>query len=392
MGCSSSLPFGHGVSGLSMQKFTAATQSYKDFRSRMGDTITTYRQRPLDLIKKRYVSTSVQSEFILTGWSSIISRNELMKRLPDCSIEDTVEKIEADDELRDDEDMNKVYIAVENAGNQSDVRYLIYAYTIESAFYRTLNKKLSNVSAANNFAEYLAAMLINTGRNDRDGTADWPLCFTSVILSAVTAPGSFLKGFCGRTYRGISMTQHDLSLYKVNSLVVQKTFSSSSKLRSVAEKFAKESNVGKITALFTFILDTPQTVCIDLAGLSAYSNEEEVLILPLSIFIVTKINQAGANDFIEIELKVSTSEGSTESVLPHLISTAVPVNVTRSTIQSVNNRFSLIGAMRTTFGQEQFAITTNASNENDSDDEYQSNDGNQTDSDHQSTDEDHDEN
>ncbi|CAF5099475.1 unnamed protein product, partial [Rotaria sp. Silwood1] len=160
---------------------------------------------------------------------------------------------------------------------------------------------------------------------------DWPLYFTSIILKGVNSVGSPLKCFCGRTYRGLTITQHDLALYKVNSLIIQKTFSSSSKLRSMAEAFAQQPEFGRMPALFIFIMDVTNTLCIDLAGISEYPNEEEVLILPLSIFMVTKIDQTKPNGYIEIELKAFTSEELLESTISQMFSMTTPINLIEST-------------------------------------------------------------
>ncbi|CAF3401145.1 unnamed protein product [Rotaria sp. Silwood2] len=182
-------------------------------------------------------------------------------------------------------------------------------------------------------------MLITTDENHNDETIDWPLYFTSVILKGVASFGSSLKCFIGRTYRGLTIAERDLSLYKVNSIVIQKAFSSSSKLRSVAEKFATEPEVGKMSALFTFIMDTNNTLCVDLAGISAFPEEEEVLILPLSIFIVTKIDRTDPSGVVKIELKAFTSEEILGSTVPQMLGMANLIHLMKST----GNPFGRLG-------------------------------------------------
>ncbi|CAF3821852.1 unnamed protein product [Rotaria sp. Silwood1] len=322
------------------------------------------RPRSLNLLKNRYNSDSIQNEFILTGWNSIVSRIELVKRLPDCTIKDAVDKIKAADELKNDKSMDKIYVALERAQSESNITHLVYAYTIESNFYRILNRQLSNLSVSNNLAEYLTAMFIKTSKNHNDKTVDWPLYFTSIILKDVNTVGSPLKCFCGRTYRGLTITQHDLSLYKVNSLVIQKTFSSSSKLRSMAETFAKQPESGRMPALFIFIMDVTNTLCIDLAGISEYPNEEEVLILPLSIFMVTKIDQTKPNGYIEIELKAFTSEELLESTISQMFSMATPINLIESTANYLDHLSVTILRKRTPH-QNLFDNSLNQSDDND---------------------------
>jgi hypothetical protein len=258
-----------------------------------------------------------------------------MQRLPNCSIVETIEKIKADDELKQDElgnykKMMKFYQALELARSSSNVKYLLHAYTIECNFYRTLNRKLSNLSVSNNLTEYLAAILLKT-----DDNKDWPLCFTSIILKAAAEPESPLKSFCGYTYRGINITQEDLSLYEVNSLVVQKAFSSSSKQRSVAEKFIKSAPVGKMGAVLTFLFDDHNAVTIDLKGFSEYEKEEEVLVLPLSLFLVTNINRTSSTGYIEIEMKAINSEETIGSAIPQIVRSMAPIQLSKSTVDSL---------------------------------------------------------
>jgi hypothetical protein len=333
-----------------------------------------YDAQPSSLFQRKFVSDSIDNEFIWVGLNGVVSRMTLMERLPVCTIHDAVRKILQSDELKKAKNINEVYDALKKALGSSDVRYLIFAYTIQSDFYIILNKKLSNLAVSSSFTNYLAALVV---KNDSHETASWPLFFTSVVLKAVATPGSRLKSFGGKTYRGITMSQDDLRRYSVNSIVVQKTFTSSSKNSAVAIEFARRSKGGKITAVFTFALDNSNTICIDLAGMTAFEDEEEVLILPLSVFIVTKVSlPSSANGFTEVELRAFSATATVKSMIPSIGTVVAPVGYIASALNSINP-VGLTRGIRKSFSERYLNSdgTRNNSVENRSDDEVDQSDG-----------------
>lgn len=336
MGCSSGLPMIRELNS-STQILTGGHVNSNSSTSTVNNSITGYKPISFNLFNNKFSSDSAESEFILTGWTSLVSRIQLLERLPNCSIAETVRKIEAAEDLKSDETMNDVFQELRKAQSKSSVIYFLYAYTMESSFYITLNRKLSKLSASDNFADLLSAILLKPNNDKNNQTEDWSLCFTSVILKAVTSSNSTLKSFTGRTYRGLTMTQHQLSSYQTNTLLVQKAFSSSSKLRSVAEKFAAQYENGKICALITFIMDTNNTVCIDLAQLSNYPGEQEVLILPFSVFVITNVARNSKDNLVEIEMKIFSSDGSIGSNIPSIFNLATPTNLLKSALDSLTN-------------------------------------------------------
>ena len=298
-----------------------------------GNVAPAYINYSSNLFERKFVSESINNEFIWVGFRGVVSRMTLLERLPVCTLHDAVRKIMEDSELKTAKNIDKVHSALREALNSSDVRQFISAYTINSDFYIILNKRLSKLDVSSHVTDFLVAFI---SQNDSHETANWPLYFTSVVLKAVTAPGSLLKSYGGKTYRGITMTKDDLLQYTINSIVVQKTFSSSSKNPAVARKFARQSEGGNVTALFTFVLDYSNAVCVDLQDMSAFPEEEEVLILPLSIFIVSNVNRNTADGFTEIELRAFSATASMESVMPNLGGMVAPVGYIRSALESMN--------------------------------------------------------
>ena len=167
----------------------------------VGNIQPAYDARPSSIFQRKFVSDSIDNDFIWVGFNGVVSRMTLMERLPICTIQDTIRKISEADELKKTKNISEVYGELLKAWDSSDVRYLIFAYTIQSDFYIILNKKLSNLSVSSHVTDYLAALV---SRNDSHETASWPLYFTSIVLKAVSTSGSSLKSFGGKTYRGIT--------------------------------------------------------------------------------------------------------------------------------------------------------------------------------------------
>ncbi|CAF1505296.1 unnamed protein product [Adineta steineri] len=159
-------------------------------------------------------------------------------------------------------------------------------------------------------AEWVAAGidgLFNNGTHKKP-TLNWALSYVSTIQNACISPKSSFKYYFGKTYRGINVTEQDLLVYHVNSFIIQKTFASTSKDRSFAEGFVSSSGPGQIPAICTYVLDNPDMkFFIDMEDISAIPDEKEVLILPFSMFMISKIDRTKNNNFIEIELTVPTT-------------------------------------------------------------------------------------
>jgi hypothetical protein len=95
------------------------------------------------------------------------------------------------------------------------------------------------------------------------------------------------------------MTNEDLEQYKTGDHIVNKAFLSTSKLRSIAERFVSLTSVQKIPVICVYHLRTDEYV-LDISALSEFPEEEEVLILPNACFKVESIRR---NTYpMEIEL------------------------------------------------------------------------------------------
>lgn len=161
--------------------------------------------------------------------------------------------------------------------NDESIDRLIHLYTLETEFYRLL-------------------------KND---------CLPLAIPLFIHLNELKSRFFQGRVYRGMRMSNEQIHLYhqaasKTNEILFQtRSFSSTSMNRSIAEQFAfwkNEKSDQNISVLFIF--DFPQIcdqalnlsrISVDQPALSEYENEQEVLILPWTLFEVTRVRRA-SND------------------------------------------------------------------------------------------------
>ncbi|CAF1436864.1 unnamed protein product [Rotaria sordida] len=161
--------------------------------------------------------------------------------------------------------------------NDNAIEQLLHLYTLETHFYRILKKD----------------------------------CLPLAIPLFIHLPKLKDRFFRGCVYRGMKMTYEELLIYqkameKPGTVLQTRTFSSTSVNRSIAEEFAcleKKDNEKKFCVLLVF--DFPNTcdqainlsrVSNDKPCLSEYEDEEEVLILPWTLFEVKRIREPTDED------------------------------------------------------------------------------------------------
>ena len=161
------------------------------------------------------------------------------------------------------------------------IEQLIHLYTLETDFYRTLKKN----------------------------------CLPLALPLFVHLPELKERHFKGRSFRGMLMTHDQFIVYRIaaerpGTILQTRSFSSTSIDRNVAEQFASlksEKKENKFPVLFVF--DFPETCdqAINLSRisnnqpcLSEYEDEQEVLVLPWTLFQVTRIQNPKPDDDLPI--------------------------------------------------------------------------------------------
>jgi hypothetical protein len=161
--------------------------------------------------------------------------------------------------------------------NSNSIEQLLHLYTLETQFYRALKQD----------------------------------CLTLAIPLFMNLSKLKKRFFKGRVYRGTHMTYAQLLTYQIametpGALLQTNSFSSTSIDRYIAEQFLyikPKTNEKDLCVLFTF--DFPD-ICdqainlsrlsIDTPSLSEYEDEKEVLILPGTLFEVTRVRKATDED------------------------------------------------------------------------------------------------
>lgn len=198
----------------------------------------------------------------------------------------------------------------EAIAKQDYLTYFIKAYTLTNFFYRILNQDL-----ALHILEYID--------QTRTFSSNYRLvnCLVHIVTLLIYHPNLPQYEYKGVCYRGMRITQHDLNQYKLNQHILNRAFLSTSKDPSVAEMFAgvgqqsqmrytpprQDHSPLQYSCLCRYLIKQKSTA-ININELSARPDEEEILIIPFSVFKVIDIKQHFQHDqtasiSIEIELE-----------------------------------------------------------------------------------------
>ena len=163
--------------------------------------------------------------------------------------------------------------------------YIISAYTICQQFSEVLNQDMARNAIhdlTNGCSKFSCDCLYSTEDS------------TKSIISIFLRHQKFQElSFIGKTYRGIVIPKHILGHYKVDSCIITTTFLSTSKNPDVARMFCNSqgSNEAKHSFFCTFEILDKNRSAIDISTVSEFKQEQEVLILPYSAFLIEKIEQ-----------------------------------------------------------------------------------------------------
>lgn len=246
----------------------AKTQEIADLFPRTGDALKKrYSDSPAQQPEWQFEQDSAESFSRATNWGCIKDRG----------IKKTIKKIEKAQALDDDPNDPSTKI-VQNHFNEAletnNPIPLLKAYTVESQFYKRLNHEMATGTKRQVFKKL---------------TKKWTGYYTGVI---VNNPAFDPFRFTGQTYRGMQINPSDFAQYKVGVALSNKSFQSTSKSWKIASGFALPSRPtpGKIPVVIIFEITDPKSA-LSIEQISEYQNEEEVLIVPGTLFLVAYINQ-----------------------------------------------------------------------------------------------------
>ncbi|CAF1332210.1 unnamed protein product [Adineta steineri] len=192
---------------------------------------------------------------------------------------------------------------------QNYLKYFIQAYTFTNNFHHVLNKHLALY-----ILDYFDAQSYSSA------PAEYRLinCLVHIVTLLINHPDVCQYKYKGVTYRGMLMSPNDLEPYRVGNYILNKSFVSTSKDRAVARMYAgsgQENVLGRISnhhdpsevpVILKFTIKQDDTG-VDIEHMSMVEDEEEVLILPFSVFQVKDRIENGSNTdwpgLIEIDLE-----------------------------------------------------------------------------------------
>lgn len=239
--------------------------------------------RSTEAAKKRFSdSPAQQPEWQFEdGHAEDYSRAIHWNCIKDRGIKKTLKKLNKAhlfDHYEVDEDEQKSIAIVQNyftqARENNDPICFLKAYTVESPFYKRLNHEMATGGRREVFKKL---------------RKKWTGYYTGIILKN---PAFEPYRYSGQTFRGMQITEADFAQYKPNIVLANKSFQSTSKSWKIAKGFACPSKPmsGRISAVIIFTISDRRSA-LSIETISEYQNEEEVLIVPGTLFIVTNINQ-----------------------------------------------------------------------------------------------------
>ncbi|CAF0781777.1 unnamed protein product [Adineta steineri] len=203
-----------------------------------------------------------------------------------------------------------------NAIEKKDyLTYFIEAYTLNSGFHKVLNRHLA-MYILDYFDE--SKLFLPTYRLVN--------CLAHIVTLLIHHPDVSRYQYRGLCYRGMRITQNDLNQYQLNQHMLNRSFLSTSTDRGVAEMFAGEgeqSNMrhtpkGDRALQYSCVCQysiKQNATAIYIQKLSKNADENEVLILPFTVFKVVGIKR---NDLenpkasISVEIQLEECEDSHE--------------------------------------------------------------------------------
>jgi hypothetical protein len=198
---------------------------------------------------------------------------------------------------------------------QNYLKYFIKAYTLTNNFYRVLNKHL---------ALYILDYFDTSSYSSTPTKYRLINCLIHIVTLLIHHPDIHKYIYTGTTYRGLIMTTNHLKHYTIGAHILNRSFLSTSKDRSIAQMFAgnilEETSdphgLASVPVLLKYIIKQNETA-IDIEHMSMVQDEEEVLILPFSVFRITNRIENNAEMCSTILVEIDLEECEDNEQIDH---------------------------------------------------------------------------
>jgi hypothetical protein len=195
----------------------------------------------------------------------------------DRGLKKTVKKLERAEIITDDfsEGGELVRGYLNAAKTNNDPSCLLKAYTVESQFYRGLNEYMASGSRSKVFKKL---------------RCKWSGYYTGMIMRNPAFKNYYFRG---TTYRGMQVTSSQIEQYEVGVALANKAFQSTSRSKAFALTFAcpEERKHGTKPVIIIYTILDPKSA-LNIESLSEYPEEEEVLLVPGTLFITDSVNKS----------------------------------------------------------------------------------------------------
>jgi hypothetical protein len=239
-----------------------------------------FNRSPTEINKRFTTAATPELQWVKSGTNvREISLANIMYAVPFKNFKEAMKRICEAEELHNAKRMDQIRYFLKYACQKKDPSYLLRAYTAETDFYHCLNRLHAEVP----FRKYTA--------NDRQ---KWFIQFVATVGSKEQ---NTRYGWKGVSYRGMFVIKDDLTRYKVDQWMANKTFQSTSKNVNIARGFIKNPKEDQLTVMCKYNILRDYDA-FDISSISEYPHEEEVLLFPNTPFQVKNINMT---DPIEIE-------------------------------------------------------------------------------------------
>ncbi|CAF1307326.1 unnamed protein product [Didymodactylos carnosus] len=202
------------------------------------------------------------------------------------SVDTIIENYLQKDELLENvHDHNVIKELLLKAARENDPTPIVRAYTLETQFYKCLNRDLASTSIDVLNTHAIFDHVIQQFWNSHGR------------IAGIIAQHPKLKKYAhfGKCYRGMQMTDRELFHYKDGNRIMNKSFLSSSINETEACNYALKNfshtvavNNNKFPVIFIFTITNYRTAS-DISTISEYPEEREILIAPYSVFEIVHI-------------------------------------------------------------------------------------------------------
>ena len=172
---------------------------------------------------------------------------------------------------------------LKNAIDKNDLTYLIKMYTSPTSFYKFLNADMAKLGSDFRF--------VTTRLDYPDNEPPKNLgqyIFASLIINHKTFQQYQCAEVMDTSYRGMNVTIQDLEAYKKDSIIITRSFLSTSRDRSLVQLFLQFDKINRPPVVCIYQITNLRS-SLFIGSLSMIPGEDEILIAPFTVFRIESI-------------------------------------------------------------------------------------------------------